>query len=138
MKADAYGLGMERWRRRWRSKAAACSSPPTWTKACACASWCRGDSTIYVLHGPPPGATAEFFQYDLVPVLNDPGQVRGLAPPAASWAPPAGALQFDTGMSRMGLAECRRRQLADPAWKDELQPVLVMSHLACADEPGIR
>jgi alanine racemase len=95
------------------------------------------DSAIYVLHGPPPGATAEFFQYDLVPVLNDPAQIEdwrracrllGRRLPAA--------LQFDTGMSRMGLAPRDvDRLLADPAWKDQLQPVLVMSHLACADEP---
>jgi alanine racemase len=39
-------------------------------------------------------------------------------------------------MSRMGLAPADLdRLLADPAWKDEIEPVLVMSHLACADEP---
>jgi alanine racemase len=94
------------------------------------------DSTIYVLHGPPPGATAEFFQYDLVPVLNDPAQIadwRRLCTRLERRLP--AALQFDTGMSRMGLSPAAAGQLlADTAWKDEMQAVLVMSHLACADE----
>jgi alanine racemase len=136
MKADAYGLGME-----------------TVAPALALAG-CRvfftahleegmrlrqvvpEDSSIYVLHGPPPGATAEFFQYDLIPVLNDPSQIedwRATCRRLQRRLP--GALQFDTGMSRMGLAPADvDKLLLDPAWKDDFKPVLVMSHLACADE----
>jgi alanine racemase len=96
------------------------------------------DARIFVLHGPPPGATIEFFQYDLIPVLNDPAQIEDWRATCRKLQRrlPA-ALQFDTGMSRMGLAPVDvDRLLRDPAWKDDFKPVLAMSHLACADEPG--
>jgi alanine racemase len=95
------------------------------------------ECTIYVLHGPPSGTAADFVQHGLVPVLNDPAQIaewRALCRKLARRLP--AALQFDTGMSRMGMAPCDvDALLRDPSWKDEIQPVLVMSHLACADEP---
>jgi alanine racemase len=138
MKADAYGLGM------------ATVAPALALEGCRVfftAHLEEGmrlrqvvpeDSTIYVLHGPPPGTTAEFFQYDLVPVLNDPAQVeewRRLCTGLGRRLP--AALQFDTGMSRMGMAPADvDKLLLDPAWKDAIKPVLVMSHLACADERG--
>jgi alanine racemase len=136
MKADAYGLGM------------AMVAPALALEGCRVFFTAHleegirlrpllpADATIYVLHGPPPGTAADFVEHGLVPVLNEPGQVaewRALCRRLERRLP--AALQFDTGMSRMGMAPADvDALLRDPAWRDELQPVLVMSHLACADE----
>jgi alanine racemase len=96
------------------------------------------DSTIYVLHGGMPGTAADFVQHNLIPVLNDPGQIaewRACARKLDRVLP--AAIQFDTGMSRMGLAPADVDRLcADPQAFDGIRLALVMSHLACADEPS--
>jgi alanine racemase len=136
MKADAYGLGMETVAPALALEGCRVFFTAHLEEGMRLRQVVPDDSVIYVLHGPPPGATAEFFQYDLIPVLNDPGQIadwRRLCTRLERRLP--AALQFDTGMSRMGLAPAAiDALLADPSWKDEIKPALVMSHLACADE----
>lgn len=137
MKADAYGLGMAQ------------VAPALVREGCHVFFVAHLDegirlrtlvpkaSTIYVLHGAMPGAAQDCLAHDLVPVLNDPGQIAEWQACArrAGRALPA-ALQVDTGMSRMGLAPADfERVCADPALLDGIRPVLLMSHLACADEP---
>jgi alanine racemase len=138
MKADAYGLGMETVAPALALEGCRVFFTAHLEEGMRLRQVVPEDSAIFVLHGPPPGATAEFFQYDLVPVLNDPGQLadwRRLCSRLERRLP--AALQFDTGMSRMGMAPADvDKLLFDVAWKDEIKPVLVMSHLACADEPG--
>jgi alanine racemase len=69
----------------------------------------------------------------LVPVLNTVAEVREWV--AAGGAAPA-ALQLDTGMARAGLDAGGVAALAaDPQLLAALGPALVMTHLACADEP---
>jgi alanine racemase len=136
MKADAYGLGMEMVAPALALEGCRVFFTAHLEEGMRLRQMVPDDSRIYVLHGPPPGATAEFFQYDLIPVLNDPAQVEDWRRACRHLARrlPA-ALQFDTGMSRMGLAAADvDKLLADPAWRDEIKPVLAMSHLACADE----
>lgn len=88
-----------------------------------------GAARIFVLTGAPEGAEGLYASHRLIPVLNTLEQ-------AARWlaAAPAGAphaLHVDTGMTRLGLpAE------DIPALPAGLSPCLVMSHLACADEPA--
>src|SRR5690606_4595810 len=46
------------------------------------------------------------------------------------------ALHVDTGMNRLGLTPERAKSLVEEnALTGALTPILVMSHLACADEP---
>ncbi|GBD56177.1 alanine racemase [Gluconobacter wancherniae] len=89
---------------------------------------------IFVLHGFMPGCAEEMLTNNLLPVLNDVSQVRAWKTLSVKigHALPA-AIQFDSGMSRFGLSEA---DLDIPGLLDEtLKPVLVMSHLACADMP---
>jgi alanine racemase len=138
MKADAYGLGMDMVAPALAVEGCRVFFTAHLEEGMRLRRMVPEDCAIYVLHGPPPGTTDEFFQHGLIPVLNDPGQIadwRGACRKLGRRLP--AALQFDTGMSRMGLAPADvDRLLLDPAWKDDFQPVLVMSHLACADEPG--
>jgi len=138
MKADAYGLGMSVVAPALASEGCRVFFTAHLDEGMRLRPMLPEDAAIYVLHGPPPGAAADFVEHGLLPVLNDPSQIaewRALCRKLQRRLP--AALQFDTGMSRMGLAPADAGWLlADPAWKDELQPVLVMSHLACADEPA--
>jgi alanine racemase len=89
---------------------------------------------IFVLHGFEAHAARLFQDFALYPVLNSAAQVQafrnsGLAQPCAA--------HFDTGMSRLGLEAQHAGALSDLSWdRHGLDIVLVMSHLACGDEPG--
>lgn len=133
VKADAYGVGMR--------EVALCLADTVQTFFVAhpeegrqLKSYCP-EKRIFVLHGFLPHQPDFMVKYGLIPVLNSLGQVRqwrdfcqksGREHPAA--------LQFDTGMSRFGISW---EDMRDEAVK-ELKPVLVMSHLACADQPEDR
>ena len=97
----------------------------------------ESDSSIFVLHGPPPGTASVFVEAGLVPVLNSMEQIaewRGLA--KAAGRPLDAVLQVDSGMARFGLTAAETEQLAgDPSLLEGVRTVLVMSHLACADTP---
>jgi alanine racemase len=137
MKADAYGLGMAR------------VAPALVRAGCRVFFTAHVDegvrlrgivpatSTIHVLHGLPPGTAADFIEHRLTPVLNDPGQVQEWRDLCARLGRRlACAVQVDSGMSRMGLAPADLDALGDPRdWLAAFDPVLLMSHLACADVP---
>jgi alanine racemase len=134
VKADAYGLGAE---------------------PCAKALWAAGcrtffvavpsegaslrnalpEATIFVLDGLLPGLGAYYAENRLTPALAGPEEIdewsdlarqRGHRLPAA--------LHVDTGINRLGLAPAEVGVIADRL--DGLDISLVMSHLACAEEPG--
>lgn len=92
---------------------------------------------IFVLNGLPPGAEGEAIVSRLTPVLNSVEQLaawRGAAHRAGRSLP--AALQVDSGMSRLGMAAAEVEAVGgDAASLDGVDVVLVMSHLACADEP---
>lgn len=137
MKADAYGLGMDRVAPALARAGCRVFFTAHLEEGMRLRALVPADSVIYVLHGGMPGTSADFIQHDLIPVLNDPGQIaewRACARKLGRVLP--AALQFDTGMSRMGLAPLDAGRLcADPVLLSGIEPVLVMSHLACADEP---
>jgi len=94
--------------------------------------------SIFILNGVPPGAEAACAAAGLTPVLNSAEQV-------AAWRQTArrlerrlkAALQVDSGMARLGMTAGEVERLAaDRHGLDGIDVVLVMSHLACADEPG--
>lgn len=93
---------------------------------------------IYILNGLPPGSEQEAAASGVIPVLNSLEQI-------AAWAVtgmhrdrrlPA-VVQVDTGMSRLGLTQQEVDYLLlEPELLERIRPVLLMSHLACADEPN--
>lgn len=96
------------------------------------------DARLFVLNGIAPGEEAALIAADAVPVLNCPADVARWAAAAriAGRRLPA-AVQVDSGMSRLGLSPADVAALAaDPASLATLDVVLVMSHLACGDEPN--
>ncbi len=94
-------------------------------------------AAVYVLNGALGGSEAECARHGLVPVLNDlDAAARWAALARADGVTRTAALHVDTGMARLGMApEEARRLAADPRPIRGLAPRLLMSHLACADEP---
>jgi alanine racemase len=137
MKADAYGLGMARVAPALVRAGCRVFFTAHVDEGIRLRAIVPADSTIYVLHGPPPGTAPDFIAHGLVPVLNDAGQVREWSALCARLGRRrAAAVQVDSGMSRMGLAPADLAALGDPRdWLAAFDPVLLMSHLACADVP---
>lgn len=93
-------------------------------------------ANIYVLSGPLGGDEAEYRAHNLTPVLNSRPQIESWWTWSLSGAPVPAALHIDTGMSRLGLsAEELDWLIADPALLAVMPVPLVLSHLACSEEP---
>lgn len=91
------------------------------------------DASIYVLNGLLPGTSAAYGE-GILPVLNSISQCRAWAEAGKSSRP--SVIQVDTGMSRLGLDVAEQNALAaDPGLLSATGARLIMSHLACADEP---
>ena len=134
VKADAYGLGADRV-----APALAAGGCRTFFVAhpdegIRLRAVLGAGPRIAVLHGPMPGTEGAFLAHDLLPVLSAAWQVRGWAEFARRSAghPPA-IVQVDSGMTRFGLSEDDLAALGDDLAAFDI--ALVMSHLACADEP---
>jgi alanine racemase len=95
------------------------------------------DADIFILNGLPPGSEATCAEAGYIPVLNAQSQVDQWRRFAQSHGTPlAAALQIDSGMSRLGLSPAAAIALAqDSDLSRTLDLRLIMTHLACADEP---
>lgn len=86
---------------------------------------------IFVFTGHMAGDTGVLSDARLIPLLNSPEQARRHL--EALPGHPFG-VQLDTGMNRLGMEEADWRALAPGLLA--AGPTIIMSHLACADEPG--
>lgn len=137
VKADGYGLGADAVANALAREGCDTFFVAQLSEALVLRSALKGPASIYVLNGLAPGSEPAAAAADIIPVLNCLEQINawtaqarklGLTLPAA--------LQVDSGMSRMGLAPSEVEQVAaNAALLDGLDVLLVMSHLACADEP---
>lgn len=129
VKADAYGLGAET------------IAPALYAAGCRdffVAQAQEGvllrprlpQASIFVLGGLPDGDAALCARHRLIPVLNHRGDIEAWRPYAALPC----ALNFDTGLNRLGFEADALEDAAEAAVG--LNLALVMSHFACADEPG--
>ena len=139
VKADAYGLGARKV-----IPALARAGCKTFFVATADeAAEARGlapDANIFVLDGLISGSEDSLIAANAIPVLSDPQAIVDWSDIAANKRArlPVG-LQVDSGLNRLGLTEQGIQALSEqePVWRN-LDPRLVMSHLACADEPDNR
>jgi len=94
------------------------------------------EGRIYILAGMWPGNEELFFDNDLVPIINSEEQLAVFLAALSERGDHPCVLHVDTGMNRLGLSVEAAVTLAnDPARPASFSPVLIMSHLACADEP---
>lgn len=137
VKADAYGLGAAEVAKTLRDAGCRLFFVAHLDEALRLRPALPADARLVVLNGLPPGTEALCAGSQVIPVLNsldqarrwrDVGQASGRRLPAA--------LQFDSGMARLGIApEELAAQAGDELFRDAIDLVMVMSHLACADTP---
>jgi alanine racemase len=136
VKADAYGLGIER-------VVPALSAAGCKTFFVAILSEARRvravapDATVYVLEGLAFGAAPVFRDFSLRPVLGSLDEIGHWAAYCREISQPLpAAVHIDTGMTRLGLTPGEAEEIGgDPTHFDDFRLALVMSHLACADVP---
>ncbi|HUJ03270.1 MAG TPA: alanine racemase [Rhizomicrobium sp.] len=134
VKADGYGLGMEKI-----AHALAREGCETFFVARLAEGIGLRDivprARIFVLDGAEDGTIPGLIANNLTPVLNSLAEI-------AAWAKAApgldAAIHVDTGMNRLGLPAGELSILAAEAKArlKDVHVVLVMSHLACADDPA--
>ena len=125
VKADAYGLGAAPVARRLSAEGAQTFFVARATEGVRLRADLGPTPDIYVLDGAVAGTERALIEADLRPVLNHGDQLQ-------AWRAASGGacgLQIDTGMNRLGF-----RPEEAPAPFDGL--ALIMSHLACADDPA--
>lgn len=137
IKANAYGLGAEKVGPMLYGAGCREFFVATFEEALATREYLEPDARIYVLGGVRRGAERMFVQHALSPVLHTVEDIRRwLAIVKETTLPPPCAVKINTGMTRLGLEV--QEWLAFLTAADDLQalsPALVMSHLACAEEP---
>jgi alanine racemase len=133
VKADAYGLGATPLVRPLYDAGCRDFFVVALSEAGALRPLLPSDATLYVLNGLLPG-TAEAYGDGVLPVLNSLAQCRAWAEAKRGSRP--SVIQVDTGMSRLGLDVAEQQALtSDPGLLAATGARLIMSHLACADEP---
>ncbi|MEL6533318.1 MAG: alanine racemase [Pseudomonadota bacterium] len=128
VKADAYGLGLEPVGKALRKAGANRFFVAIAEEGAALRKILGPGPEIAVFSGHMDGDTGLIRDNALTPMLNSPEQWARHRETGLTYG-----VQLDSGMSRLGFqpgdwAECR----------DEMAPNLIMSHLACADEPEHR
>lgn len=131
VKADAYGLGLAPvartlWQAGCREFFVASVGEGTALRALL------PDALIYVLNGYLPAELPALRAARLLPVLNDPTQVAAFEADFPAGTP--AALQIDSGMTRLGL-DAGDLPMLGPRWRRPGTIALLLSHLACAEQP---
>ncbi|GLK49696.1 alanine racemase [Brevundimonas intermedia] len=124
VKADAYGLGAEACATRLMAEGARTFFVARTDEGAALRTALGDAPVIYVLDGCHNGAAGVLKAAGLRPVLNQPAQMK-------AWTEAGGGacgIQIDTGLNRLGFRPEDAPEAFDGVG-------LVMSHLACADEP---
>lgn len=137
VKANGYGLGAEHVAATLMDAGCRHFFVALLGEAVALKPALRNGVALFILNGLQPGAEADCAAIDAIPVLNSLDQI-------ARWAALArklgrrlpAALQVDSGMARLGLPpEEVAILLTERERLDGIDLQLLMSHLACADDP---
>ncbi|MCL4107597.1 UNVERIFIED_CONTAM: hypothetical protein GTU68_022058 [Idotea baltica] len=133
VKANAYGLGVDRVAKRLAAAGVRRFFVAVAQEGAAIRQALGPGPEISVFSGHMRGDTDMIHDLSLTPMLNSLDQLTRHfeALPGAPFG-----MQLDTGMNRLGMEPSEWAALRDIALAQK--PTLVMSHLACADEPGHR
>ncbi|MBM3514380.1 MAG: alanine racemase [Alphaproteobacteria bacterium] len=138
VKANAYGLGLEPVARALTQAGCSTFYVAHLDGAIALRHIVGPGPRIACLNGPNRGTERDHVAFRIMPVLSTPEHV-------AAWRTYAlkeevlleSIVQVDTGMNRLGLSEKEFVQLmGDADGFVGLHPQMLLSHLACGDEPG--
>ena len=137
VKADGYGLGAAVVAKALRKEGCDAFFVAHVGEALDLRAALGSGPAIHVLNGLPPGAEAEAAAAGLIAVANSAEQLSAWRTTARRLGRKLPvAVQADSGMARLGMMPAEVEALgADADAFTGLDLVLVMSHLACADEP---
>lgn len=136
LKADAYGIGLEPAARTFYQAGARDFFIATPAEGAALRA-ILPDARIFVLSGMWAGSERLFFEFDLVPVIVSEEQLVVFMTAVSDGGDLPCVLHVDTGMSRLGLRVEDALALAnDAARPASFSPIMLLSHLACADDPA--
>ena len=130
IKADAYGLGAAIVGPALAAAGVSSFFVAQAEEAVALRAAIGPEPVIYNFSGLMPGDDSAVTEHAMVPVLNSATQVQHFA---AKHKGQRSAIQLDSGMNRLGMEALEFATVAMDILA--LKPELVMSHLACADEP---
>ncbi|SPH17377.1 Alanine racemase, biosynthetic [Defluviimonas aquaemixtae] len=130
VKADAYGLGATRVARTIAAAGARRFFVAISEEGAVLRPALGPEAEIFVFSGHMEGDATRIAEHGLIPLLNSLEQVQRHL--ASLPAHPFG-IQLDSGMNRLGLEEADWNAVSGSILSEN--PVLIMSHLACADEP---
>lgn len=131
VKADAYGLGVGQVARALAGAGARHFFVALAQEGANLRQILGPGPRISVFSGHMAGDAGLIRAHDLTPMLNS---IDQMLRHVESLAGAAFGIQLDTGMNRLGMAPAEWAALRDIALAQ--CPVLIMSHLACGDEPG--
>ncbi|ODT72237.1 MAG: alanine racemase [Pelagibacterium sp. SCN 63-23] len=136
VKADAYGTGIEMASKALHAAGARFFFAATPDEAMAVRS-AVPDAHIFVLYGLYPGAANLYIRQNLMPVLSSMSMLEEWLAKCVerNEAYPA-AFHFDTGINRLGFRLSEAGAVRERIEKLGYAPQMVMSHLACADQPN--
>ncbi len=137
IKANAYGLGLRQITEALVAGGCRTFFVATLAEARTVRETVPG-AVVYVLDGLLPGASAYYAGFDLRPCLSSLAEIREWAAYGdATGRRLRAAVHVETGMNRLGLPAFEVEQLANAERElfEHFEMALLMSHLACADEP---
>jgi len=128
VKADGYGLGAKRVAAALAKAGARSFFVALTEEGVAVRKAVGNDADIYVFSGLMDSDAPQLRDYNLIPLLNSANQLVKfrMEMPSATFG-----IQLDTGMNRLGLEPADFMMLREKT----AGAALIMSHLACADDP---
>ena len=129
VKANAYGLGLKQVAKALYDEGARLFFVATAEEGAELRSSLGKTIEIYVFSGHMVGDTELIRNYNLIPLINS---IEQLSRHSQLLKEKKFGVQLDTGMNRLGMEEVEFTSLG----KNISNACLIMSHLACADEPS--
>ena len=131
VKANAYGLGLAQVTKALYAEGARIFFVATVEEGAELRSILGKKPDIYVFSGHMVGDTELIKNYNLTPLINS---IEQLSRHSKLLREKKFGVQLDTGMNRLGMEPMEWESVKELALS--LNPVLIMSHLACADDPN--
>ena len=129
VKADAYGLGAARVAATLADEGVQSFFVAVAEEGAAVREAVGDRSSIYIFSGHMEGDDHLIAKHNLIPLINSVDQMLRHAELMKNHS---FGIQLDTGMNRLGMKPSDWEAVRDTALR--LEPKLIMSHLACADE----
>lgn len=137
VKANAYGLGVDRVAPKLYATGCREFFVSNLKEASQLKSLISADAKIFVLTGCNAGAEEAFIRNKFIPVIISIEMLERWASHASKHSDAESVLKINSGMGRLGIESLEFEKLVEhKTLLEEASVRYLMSHFACADEPG--